>query len=125
RQELGRALLRGDAETCERLLQQWMLSSVSFYDTARRAPPERFYHGFVLGLLVSLGSRYEVLSNPESGYGRCDVMLAPRQAGQPGAVVELKVRDHDKGETVEQALERAFGQMEERAYAKGLAARGA
>jgi hypothetical protein len=123
RQELLKALLRGDAETCQRLLQQWLLSSVSFHDTAR--PPERFYHGFVLGLLVSLGPRYEVLSNPESGYGRCDVSVAPRQAGQPGVVLELKAVDEDQGETVEQALERALQQIRERAYAAGLRARGA
>ena len=99
RDQFLRALLGGDADLCERLLRRWMLSSASFYDTASLDPPERFYHGFVLGLLVSLHSRYEVLSNRESGYGRCDVMIVPRSPGQPGVVLELKVRDDERGET--------------------------
>ena len=123
REDLLRALLGGDAETCERLLEDWIESSVSFYDAAR--PPERFYHGFVLGLLVSLGSTYEVRSNRESGYGRCDVMVTPRLAGHPGVVLELKARDGRRGETVEEALERALGQLEARDYARELRDRGA
>jgi Predicted AAA-ATPase/PD-(D/E)XK nuclease superfamily len=125
RQELIRALLGGDVETCERLLEQWLLASASLHDTARFAPPERFYHGFVLGLLVSLGERYDVVSNQESGYGRCDVLITPRVPGQPGVVLELKVRDDRRGETVEQALERALDQLAARDYAASLRTRGA
>lgn len=66
-----------------------------------------------------------MLSNPESGYGRCDVLVTPRQPGRPGLVLELKVRDADRGETVEQAQERAFRQLGERDFAAGLRARGA
>jgi hypothetical protein len=125
RQQLLRALLRGDADTAEALIERWLHANASFIDTARHDPPERFYHGFVLGLLVSLGTRYEVLSNSESGYGRCDLMLLPRAAAQPGLVMELKVRDGRRGETVEQALERAFAQITERDYRARLHARGA
>lgn len=125
RHELIRALLGGDAETCERLLEHWLLASASLHDTARLHPPERFYHGFVLGMLVSLGERYEVESNQESGYGRCDVMITPRVAGQPAVVLELKVRDERRGETVEQALERALEQLATRDYAARLRTRGA
>jgi hypothetical protein len=123
REELLRALLRGDAETCQRHLQHWLVQSASSWDTAAYDPPERFYHGFVLGVLVGLGSRYEVLSNRESGLGRCDVMIAPTTAGQPGVVLEFKVREKD--ETVEQALLRAEQQIRERRYAQGLRGRGA
>jgi hypothetical protein len=125
RRELVRALLGGDAETVERLLERWLLASASFHDTARLAPPERFYHGFVLGVLVSLGDRYEVVSNQESGYGRCDVTITPRAAGQPGVALELKVRDERRGETVEEALDRALDQLAARDYAAALRARGA
>jgi hypothetical protein len=125
RHELVRALLGGDVETCERLLEHWLLASASLHDTARFAPPERFYHGFVLGLLVSLGERYDVVSNQESGYGRCDVLITPRVAGQPGVALELKVRDERRGETVEQALERALEQLAARDHAASLRTRGA
>lgn len=121
RQELLRALLSGDAPTVERLVGDWALASVSLFDASR--PPERFWHGFVLGLLVSLASRYKVLSNRESGHGRSDVMLVPRAPGRPGVVVELKVRT--QGETCEEAVKRAFTQIAERDYAATLRARGA
>lgn len=122
-QELLRALLAGDTETATHLLQDWIESSVSFFDTAR--PPERFFHGFVLGLLVSLGSRYDVRSNRESGYGRCDVMVSPKTPGQPGVVLELKVPDTRRGESVDDALTRGLEQLEARRYARELLDRGA
>ncbi len=123
REELLQALLRGDAVACQRYMQHWLESSASFWDTAALKPPERFYHGFVLGLLVGLGSRYEVLSNRESGYGRCDVLVVPRQPGPPGVVLELK--GVDEGETPEQALLAALSQIEARDYEQVLRDRGA
>lgn len=123
REDLLRALLRGDARSCERHLAHWLGSSASLWDTAAHDPPERFYHGFVLGLLVGLGARYEVVSNRESGYGRCDVLVLPRSAGQPGVALELKVLD--EGETPEQALGAALRQIDERDYAQALRDRGA
>lgn len=123
RQDLLRALLAGEAEACARHLQHWLLHSASLWDVAAYDPPERFYHGFVLGLLVSLGTRYEVLSNRESGYGRCHVLLMPRSAGQPGVALELKVRG--EGESLEHALLGALSQLRERDYAQALRTRGA
>ncbi len=124
REEFLRALLQGDAAACQVHVQHWLLSSASFWDTAAVQPPERFYHGFVLGLLVGLGSRYEVLSNRESGHGRCcDVAVVPRQPGQPGVVLELKVVG--EGETTEQALLGALAQIEARDYVQLLRDRGA
>ncbi len=49
--------------------------------------PERFYHGFVLGLLVELIDRYEIKSNRESGFGRYDVMLRPRNVEKDKAII--------------------------------------
>jgi hypothetical protein len=119
-----RALLGGDARTVERYLSRMMKASISYFDTAG-PEPERFYHGLVVGLLASLGSRYEVRSNRESGFGRVDVMVLPRAAGQPGVVLELKTVDVDEGETPEAALGAALSQIEERDYAAELRERGA
>src|SRR2546421_646607 len=83
--------------------------------TATRMPPEQVYHAFILGLLVHLSPHYLVRSNRESGQGRFDVMILPRSAGQPGVVLELKVKK--KGETLKQALAKALGQIEIKDYA--------
>jgi hypothetical protein len=98
--------------------------NVSYFDTAG-PEPERFYHGLVVGLLAGLGSSYEVRSNRESGFGRCDVMVLPRAAGQPGVVIELKRVETEVGETPEKALSAALAQIDERDYAAELRERGA
>ncbi len=118
------ALLRGDAAVVERHLAHLMKVNLSFFDTAS-PEPERFYHGLVVGLLAGLAPRYEVRSNRESGYGRCDVMILPRTAGQPGVVLELKRVDPEAGETTEKAFTAAFRQIRERDYAAELRERGA
>jgi hypothetical protein len=123
RQALLKALLSGDVATAEQILSGWLLRHASMWDVAAYRPPERFYHGFVLGALVGLGDRYDVQSNPESGYGRCDVMLVPRQGGGAAAVLELKVAA--EGESPAQALDQALRQVRERGYAEAARARGA
>jgi Predicted AAA-ATPase/PD-(D/E)XK nuclease superfamily len=138
-QSLLDALLRGDAPVVERHLARMVKVNLSYFDTA--APePERFYHGLVVGLLAGLGPRYEVRSNRESGFGRCDVMVLPKHAGQPGVVLELKRVDTEAGETAEKAFgavgdefggppKEAFAgalrQIRERDYAAELRERGA
>jgi hypothetical protein len=123
---LTRALLAGDAETAERLLQALVLRSLSFHDTgAGPGEPERVYHAFMLGLLVWLGPRYRVTSNREAGYGRCDLMIAPRAAGQPGVVMELKTVDKQRRETPAKAMAAALRQLRTRDYAAELRAAGA
>jgi hypothetical protein len=122
--EMLAALLRGDAPVVERRLSHMAKLNLSYFDTGG-PEPERFYHGLVVGLLAGLGSGYEVRSNRESGFGRCDVMVLPKAAGQPGVVLELKRVDTDAGETVEKALAAALAQIRERDYAAELRARGA
>ena len=118
------ALLRGDAPVVERHLAQLLKVNLSYFDTA--APePERFYHGLVVGLLAGLAPRYDVRSNRESGYGRCDIMILPKTAGQPGVVLELKRVDTEAGETAEKAFTGALRQIRERDYAAELRERGA
>jgi Predicted AAA-ATPase/PD-(D/E)XK nuclease superfamily len=118
------ALLRGDAPVVEQYLARMVSASTSYFDTA--APePERFYHGLVVGLLTSLSPRFEVRSNRESGYGRCDVMVLPKSEGRPGVVLELKRVDVEAGETKEKAIKAALTQIRKRDYAAELRARGA
>jgi len=142
-EELLRAVLAGDAETCERLLGH-LLQSLSVHDVAARRrgkrqsdkasgeldgevvlTPEQVYHVFVVGLLLGLQPRYWVRSNRESGGGRYDVMVTPRTAGQPGVVLELKVRNRQRRETVKSAMATALRQIRERDYAAELRASGA
>ncbi len=118
------ALLRGDGPVVERHLGRMAKVNLSYFDTAG-PEPERFYHGLVVGLLAGLGSSYQVRSNRESGFGRCDVMVLPRAAGQPGVVMELKRVETEDGETPEKALSAALAQIEERDYAAELRERGA
>jgi hypothetical protein len=78
-----------------------------------------------VGLLAGLSPRYEVRSNRESGFGRCDVMVLPKAKGQPGVVLELKRVDTEGGETKERAIAAAIRQLRERDYAAELRERGA
>ena len=91
-EDMTRALLRGDIEEYDERLDG--LESASVMDTTARGgvPPEQLYHVFLLGLLIFLHGVSAVRSNRESGFGRADVMVVPREAGKPGVVMELKVR---------------------------------
>jgi hypothetical protein len=98
--------------------------NLSYFDTAE-PEPERFYHGLVIGLLAGLGADYEVRSNRESGFGRCDVLVLPRIAGKPGVALELKRVAVESGETKEKALAAALRQIRAKDYAAELRSRGA
>ena len=75
------------------------LNTLSYFDTGKRPSgeePERFYHGFVLGLIVDLQKRYVITSNRESGFGRYDVMLEPKNPQMDDVIIlEFKVHDPD------------------------------
>ncbi|MEM9460101.1 MAG: AAA family ATPase [Myxococcota bacterium] len=121
-QALLRALLEGDARSLTHYLSRMVKVSLSYHDTGG-PQPERVIHGFIVGLLVSLQPDYEVRSNRESGYGRYDVMVLPRTAGKPGAVLELKTVD--EGEDPAAALDAGLRQLRDRDYATELRERGA
>jgi hypothetical protein len=121
---LVEALLSGDADEVATIVSELLLEVLSFHDVGPRAT-ERVYHAFLAGLLVAATATHEVRSNRESGHGRYDVALLPRAAGpagQPGAVMELKVLGRD---TVPHALAQASEQLVRRRYAAELRARGA
>jgi Predicted AAA-ATPase/PD-(D/E)XK nuclease superfamily len=133
--DLLKAILAGDADECERLFGL-LLESFSMHDLAPRRrgfdpdaevvlTPEQVYHIFVVSLLLNLQPRYSVRSNRESGSGRYDVMVLPKSPGQPGAVLELKVLNRRKRETMKSGLTAALRQIHERGYAAELRAAGA
>ncbi|MEE4356853.1 MAG: AAA family ATPase [Desulfococcaceae bacterium] len=117
------ALKQGDAETFEFYLADTVERVLSVHDTGG-PEPEKFYHAFVLGLLVWLEGEYDIRSNRESGLGRYDVMLLPRDRSRYGIVMEFKKVNERKKETPEQTLEKAVRQMEEKKYATELQAAG-
>ena len=101
--------------------------SFSYLDTGSRpsgAEPERFYHGFVLGLLVEMDGRYSVTSNRESGFGRYDVLLEPLRENDYAYVLEFKVHDPEDEKTLKDTVASASAQIEEKKYETALVAKG-
>lgn len=109
------SLITGDIKTFGKLLKQFVLKSISYFDVGGYEG-EKVYHAFVLGMLISLNDSYEVLSNRESGYGRYDVMLIPKDISKLGIVIEFKKLDPDDEETLEETAETALKQIEEKKY---------
>lgn len=124
------ALLRGDAPMVERQLQAFVTDMLSYHDTGAvnadtaTVDPEGIYHAFVLGLLAVMEPEYLVRSNRESGDGRPDVMIRPRDLGKPAALLEMKMA-HEGKKTVDAALREAALQIRDRRYEAELLSGGA
>ena len=86
--------------------------------------PERFYHGFVLGLIVELSDKYLITSNRESGFGRYDVMLEPKDKSEDAILLEFKVFNPQKESNLEDSVASALLQIEEKGYDAELIKRG-
>ena len=104
------------------------LGIFSYFDTGDRpsgAEPERFYHGFVLGLIVDLQGRYVISSNRESGFERYDVMLEPKDPNVDDAIIlEFKIHDPEDEQMLKETVQSALDQIEKKQYAAQLTARG-
>ena len=122
-----RALLEDDRKAMNVYMNKVALNVLSYFDSGKkpsdRAEPERFYHGFVLGLTVDLSDRYIITSNRESGFGRYDVMLEPRNDGD-AIILEFKVRNPDEEATLKDTAKDALAQIKRQKYAQSLIAKG-
>ena len=95
----------------------------SYFDVGENVA-ENFYHAFVLGMLVGLKDTYYVNSNRESGFGRYDIMLEPKDKNGNSFIMEFKVYKEEKEQTIEETLENAKKQIEEKGYEENLKERG-
>lgn len=123
-----KAMLAGDIKSMNAYMNRVTMDVISYFDSgkrpARTAEPERFYHGFVLGLLVELTDRYVVTSNRESGLGRYDVMLEPLRPDDRAVIMEFKVREPDSEKSLEDTAREALAQIERQNYKAALESRG-
>ncbi len=121
------ALLLGDIDAMNDYMNDVALNLFSYFDTGKRPgreKPEIFYHAFVLGLMVDMQRDYVVTSNRESGFGRYDVMLEPREKGKNAYILEFKVFNARREQSMEDTVRAAHAQIEEKQYAAQLIARG-
>ncbi len=127
--EFIKALLNDNVKKMNTFMNKVALNTFSFFDSGNKpsdqTEPERFYHGFVLGMVVNLSDTYKVRSNRESGFGRYDVMIEPFNKTKKAYILEFKVLDSDEDEeTLEDTLANAHAQIEEKQYEAELISSG-
>ena len=122
-----KALLHDDVKGMNLFMNKIAMATFSYFDTGKNPSeeePERFYHGFVLGLMVELADQYVLTSNRESGFGRYDVMLEPRRPGDVGIIIEFKVQDKIEETNLSKTVNAALKQIEEKEYGTMLTVKG-
>ncbi len=108
-------LVNGDIELFKDTFYDFVLTSFSAFD-ATDNEPEKFYHAFVLGMLISLNETHEIISNRETGLGRADVTIVPKNKNLCGIIIEFKKVRKARNETLEQAADAALEQIETKKY---------
>ena len=122
-----KALLFDDVKGMNVYMNKVAMATFSYFDTGKspsEEAPERFYHGFVLGLMVEMADRYVLTSNRESGFGRYDVMLEPRRSGDVGIIMEFKVQDRTEEKELSDTANAALKQIKEKEYESVLIEKG-
>lgn len=125
--EFIKALLKNDLKAMNAYMNRVALATFSYFDTGKRpsgSEPERFYHGFVLGLMVELSDRYVLTSNRESGFGRYDVMLEPKNVQDDRMILEFKVQDEEEERELSDTVQAALRQIDEQNYEAALMEKG-
>ena len=126
--EFAEALVNDEIEKVNDIIEEILLYSTSFFDTANtgggKKIAENFYHGLVLGLICVLKDRYHITSNRESGRGRYDICMVPFSKDEKAIIIEFKVRDSDKENSLEDTVKSAFEQIEKRGYDAEILSRG-
>ncbi|MEE0933706.1 MAG: AAA family ATPase, partial [Clostridium sp.] len=121
--EMLKALINFDYEVFEEIFIEYVERSLSYFDVSGEEP-ERVYHSFVLGMLVALSNTHYVLSNKESGYGRYDVMVIPKDISKPGIIIEFKKARRTNKKSIYQLIEEGKKQIEDKKYETELLSRG-
>lgn len=118
--EFVKALLIGDIKAMNVYINRIASAVFSYFDTgempSEATEPERFYHGFVLGLIVDLEDRYQITSNRERGFGRYDVAVELKEKADPAIIMEFKIQDQEEKD-LSQTVEAALSQIETKNYA--------
>ena len=117
------ALLQADVEAMNHYMNEVALTTFSYFDSGKKnsdeMAPERFYHGFVLGLIVDQRENYLIRSNRESGFGRYDIMMIPRgekRNSYPAIILEFKIYNPKKEKSLEDTVKAALKQIQEKDY---------
>lgn len=110
--KIAESLYANDYKKLQKAIAEYMDKSISFYD----AGAEGFYHGLVLGLIALMDNQYKIKSNRESGDGRYDISLFPREGRYPGIIMELKWKKDLSADELSRLADEALIQIDEKRY---------